>query len=281
MLGPGGVCLSDDVTSAQVLDGGAGGGLDVGVVAGSLARLHGTAVALSRTRADAAHAHVGDRISLMLGDGTQTHATLVAIYTRGLGFGDALIAPALAAGHLGNPLLQTILVRTSNPASVAPRLRKLAARYRGLSVGDRATLLASVDDADRATNRWLTPLFVAIIFAFTSIAVVNTLAMIALRRGRELALLRLTGATPRQVRSMARWEAALIVAIGLGVGLAIAATALIPLSHSLNGDLRPFIPLRQLAGILGVSTLLAVVALTVPTRRALRRRPIAALASAE
>src|SRR5438477_589289 len=77
MLGPGGVGLSDDVTSAQVLDGGAGGGLDVGVVAGSLARLHGTAVALSRTRADAAHAHVGDRISLMLGDGTHAHATPV------------------------------------------------------------------------------------------------------------------------------------------------------------------------------------------------------------
>ena len=123
MLGPGGVGLSDDVTSAQVLDGGAGGGLDVGVVAGSLAGLHGTAVALSRTRADAAHAHVGDRVSLMLGDGTPRHATLVAIYTRGLGFGDALVAPELAAGHLGNPLLQTILVRTSNPATVAPRLR--------------------------------------------------------------------------------------------------------------------------------------------------------------
>jgi putative ABC transport system permease protein len=55
--------------------------------------------------------------------------------------------------------------------------------------------------ADRETNRWLGPLFVAIIFAFTSIAVVNTLVMIALRRGRELALLRLTGATNRQVRS--------------------------------------------------------------------------------
>ena len=50
----------------------------------------------------------------MLGDGTRRHATLVAIYTRGLGFGDALVAPELAAGHLGNPLLQTILVRTSN-----------------------------------------------------------------------------------------------------------------------------------------------------------------------
>ena len=105
--------------------------------------------------------------------------------------------------------------------------------------------------------------------------------MIALRRGRELALLRLTGATNRQVRSMARSEAALIVAIGLGVGLAIAATALVPLSHSLSGDLRPYIPFRQLAAILGVSTLLALIALAVPTRRALRKRPITALASAE
>jgi predicted ABC-type transport system involved in lysophospholipase L1 biosynthesis ATPase subunit len=119
------------------------------------------------------------------------------------------------------------------------------------------------------------------IFAFTSIAVVNTLVMIALRRGRELALLRLTGSTNRQVRSMARWEAALIVAIGLGVGLAIAATALVPLSHSLTGDLRPYIPIRQVAAILGVSTLLAVVALAIPARRALRKRPITALASAE
>ena len=281
MLGPGGVGLSDDVTSAQVLNGGAGGGLELGVVAGSLAGLHGTAVALSRTRADAAHAQIGDHVPLMLGDGTPSHATLVAIYTRGLGFGDALVAPELAAGHLGNPLLQTILVRTSNAATVAPRLRRLAARYPGLRVADRANLLASADDADRATNRWLTPLFVAIIFAFTSIAVVNTLAMIALRRGRELALLRLTGATARQVRSMARWEAALIVAIGLGVGLLIAATALLPLSHALTGGYTPFVPGKPLLAILGGSTLLAVLALAVPTRRALRARPIAAVGVAE
>jgi hypothetical protein len=80
------------------------------------------------------------------------------------------------------------------------------------------------------------------IFAFTSIAVLNTLAMIALRRGRELGLLRLVGATHRQVRSMARWEAALIIAIGLGLGLAIAAVALLPLSHALTGSLRPYVP---------------------------------------
>src|SRR5438309_1823614 len=84
----------------------------------------------------------------------------------------------------------------------------------------------------------------------SSTADVNTLVKIALRRGRELALLSLTGATKRQVRSMARWEAVLIVAIGLGVGLAIAAMALLPLSHALTGGLRPHIPMDQLGAIL-------------------------------
>ena len=67
----------------------------------------------------------------------------------------------------------------------------------------------SPHDADREINRWLGPLVVLMIFGFTSIAVVNTLAMIALRRRRELGLLGLVGATRRQVRSMARWAAVL------------------------------------------------------------------------
>jgi putative ABC transport system permease protein len=217
----------------------------------------------------------------MLGDATPARATVVAIYTRGLGFGDALLSPELATGHVGNPLLQTILVRSSEPRTTARRLRALAARYDGLRVTDRTAALASTDDTDRATNHWLTPLFVAIIFAFTSIAVMNTLTMIALARKRELALLRLTGATRRQVRSMARWEAALIVTIGIGVGLAIAAAALLPLSHALTGGYLPYVPLRLLGGILGASAAFALVALALPTRRVLRASPIAAVGVAE
>jgi putative ABC transport system permease protein len=216
----------------------------------------------------------------MLGDGTRTHATVVAIYTRALAFGDALLAPELAAGHQTDELLGTILVKTGEPTTVARRLRALAARYPGLRVSDRASL-ATAGDAEREANRWLAPLFVAIIFAFTSIAVVNTLMMIALQRGRELALLRLVGGTAGQVRSMARWEAVLIVAIGLGLGLAIAATALLPLSHALTGSIRPYVPPGQLAAILGISALLAFLALALPTRRALRVRPVEAIALGE
>src|SRR3954468_4295672 len=278
-LGPS-LGISDESISAQVLSGGQGGGLDVGVTAGSLARLHGDTIALGHARANAAHAHVGDRVPIMLGDGTRTHATVVAIYTRSLGFGDALLAPELAAGHQTSPLLGTILVQTGETAAVAPRLRALAGRYPGLRVSDRASL-ATATDAGLEANRWLGPLFVVIIFAFTSIAVVNTLTMIGLQRVRELGLLRLVGGTPGQVRSMARWEAGLIVVIGLGVGLAIAAAALLPLSDALTGSVLPYVPLDQLAAILGGAALLALLALALPTRRGLRSRPIEAIGVGE
>jgi putative ABC transport system permease protein len=278
-LGPS-LGISDDTISAVILNGGQGGGFDAGVTAGSLAALHGDTIALGQQRADAAHAHVGDRVPVMLGDGTRTHATVVAIYTRALAFGDALLAPELVTGHQTSPLLGTILVQTSHPAAVAQRLQALLPRYPGLRVGGRASLTTAAD-TERETNRWLGPLFVVIIFAFTSIAVINTLMMIALQRGRELALLRLVGGTRSQVRSMARWEAGLIITIGLGVGLMIAAAALLPLSHALTGSLRPYVPLDQLAAILGVSALLALLALALPTRRALRGRPIEAIGLAE
>ena len=193
---------------------------------------------------------------------------------RDLAFGDALLGPELAVSHQTTPLLGTILVQADHPAAVARRLQALAPRYPGLRVSDRASM-ATATDADREMNRWFGPQFVTEIFAFTSIAVVNTLIMIAWRR-RELALLRLVGASPRQGRSMARWEAALIIAIGLGVGLAIAATALLPLSHALNGGL-PYVPARPFVAIIGVTALLALLALAIPTRRALRARPVEAI----
>jgi putative ABC transport system permease protein len=279
-LGPS-LGVPDDILPAQILTGGQGGGLDVGVIAGTLSTLHGDTIALGRHRADAAHARVGDRVAIVLGDGTATHATVVAIYTRDLAFGDALLAPELAAGHLTTPLLNEILIQTGQPAAVvAGRLRVLAQRYPGLHVGDSASLVTA-NAANDELDHWLGPFFVAMLFTFTSIAVVNTLIMIALRRRRELALLRLTGATTRQVRSMARWEAILIITIGLGTGLAIAATALLPLSHALTGGFRPYTPAGWLAAILGVSALLALVALSVPTRRALRMQPVEAIGNRE
>ena len=66
-----------------------------------------------------AHARLGDRVALRLGDGTRSHATVVAIYRRELAFGEALLAPELAAGHQTTPQLGTILVETGDAPAVA------------------------------------------------------------------------------------------------------------------------------------------------------------------
>jgi putative ABC transport system permease protein len=84
---------SGDTLAAQILTGGQGGGLDAGVTSGSLSALHGDTIALGRHVADAVHASIGERVALTLGDGTPAHATVVAIYSRDLAFGDALLAP--------------------------------------------------------------------------------------------------------------------------------------------------------------------------------------------
>ena len=262
-LGPS-LGVSADTIPAEILDGGQGGGLDVGVTAGSLSALHGDTIALGRRRADGAHAHIGDRVAVMLGDGTRTHATVVAIYTRALAFGDALLAPELAAGHQTTPLLGTILVHTGQPGRRRPApagtgrpLPGTAGERPGL--GDHRHRRRPRDEplARPAVRR-------------------DHLRLHVDRRGqhadhdRAAARARArrscnSSAEHRgQVRSMARWEAGLIITIGLGLGLAIAATALLPLSHALTGNLRPYVPLDQLAAILGVSALLALLALIAP-----------------
>ena len=146
---------SDDLIPAQVLDGGRGGGLDVGVTTESLTALRGDAIALGRRRAAAAHARVSSRMPVMLGDGNSNPRHRRGdLHARELAFGDALLAPELAAGHRTSPLLGTILVKTARPATVAARLRALSARYPGLRVGARASLTTEAD-ADREMNRWL------------------------------------------------------------------------------------------------------------------------------
>jgi putative ABC transport system permease protein len=281
-----GVVAVDDLGSAfasmpaQMVDSkDAGRVLDLGVRSGALDRLRGNAVALGD---DLAHAHrirLGDRIPLALGDGTRVRLRVVATYERTLGFGEVLLPRELAAPHATDPLPEAVLVRVAAGASVArvaADLNRLAASYPGLEVGDRAAL-RSADDATREMRTWLNRVLVALIFAFTAIAAVNTLSVIGLARGRELALLRLVGATPKQVARMARWEAGLVVLVGIGLGTAISLATLIPFSAVITGSSFPYIPPPAFAGLITVTALLGLLASQLPTRLALRAEPAEAI----
>src|SRR6185437_1073987 len=54
----------NDSLSAQILTGGRGGGVNPGLMAGSLSALHGDTIALGSHTAAAAHAQVGDRVPI-------------------------------------------------------------------------------------------------------------------------------------------------------------------------------------------------------------------------
>lgn len=155
-------------------------------------------------------------------------------------------------------------------------LQKVSAAHPGAHVTGKAAL-RSDEAKQRKILVWVNRVLAGLIFIFTAIAAVNTLAMIALSRGRELALLRLVGATPRQVARMARWEAGLVVIVGIGLGAAIATATLVPFSRALTGSPIPDVDPRLLAGILGGTAVLGLIASLLPTRLALRTRPVDAI----
>ena len=268
-----------ELPAAVVDPPGVGDVLDLDVRSGSLAALRDGTIALSATQAVTAHAGIGRRVSVTLGDGTRQMAEVVAIYERALGFGEVLLPTSMASGHRTSPLLDAVLIRTApgaSPAAVAARLRALAGRYPGLTVGARGDLAVRAD-AERETTDWLFRVLVAIVFVFTAIAVVNTLMMIGLHRTRELALLRLVGATARQVRAMARREAFTVVSLGVLLGGGIALVALMPTSSVLSGSAIPYAPAGLVLLVLGSAAAVGLAGSEIATRLALRARPVDAI----
>ncbi|OLF11922.1 FtsX-like permease family protein [Actinophytocola xanthii] len=242
--------------------------LDLDPRAGDLSRLRGETVALGASAAETLGVGVGDRIDLRLGDGTRLDAEVVATYGRGLGFGEVTLPHDLLAAHTTNRLDESLLVRAEGPVEITG--------FPGVTVLDRAALAAAGQE-QRDTESWTSLVALVVILAYLAIAVVNTLVMATAARSREFALLRMVGARRRQVLSMTRIEALLVVAIAAVVGTLAAAPALLGVSFALTGSVVPAVPPLVYLAIVGVTALLGLVAIGIPTRVALRTRPMEAM----
>ena len=108
-------------------------------------------------------------------------------------------------------------------------------------------LLSDRQNANDAANL----VFLALIIAFCGIAVINTLAMATSARSREFSLLRLTGATVRQVRSMLRWELALIALVAVVLAAVASWSTLTGFSLGMAGESTPTIEPLTCAGCAG------------------------------
>ncbi|MFC5751347.1 FtsX-like permease family protein [Actinomadura rugatobispora] len=251
--------------------------LDLDVREGSLDRLAPGALALSATAADHRGARLGDRIPLILGDGTRATARLVAIYRRGLGFGDVTLPFEQVAGHVDDPRADTVLI-TPRPGA-APVARRGLAALAAAGPGPRLLEAGAPADRRRAARQGAAQVNLAamgLIIAFTAIALVNSLAMATGDRARELALLRLAGATRRQIMRMLRWETLILVATGAAAGTAIAAATLTAFAAGMTRGAPPHAPPLACLGILA-----AVTALALAARLALREHPAEVIGSRE
>jgi putative ABC transport system permease protein len=253
--------------------------LELEVREGLLAAVSARAVAVSVDRARSLQVGVGEEVSLWLGDGVRITPRVVATYDSSLGFGDFVLPRALVAAHVTSAMDTQLLVRYADRADVAAldaRLAALAERTPGLEVLDRAGKQEAEDQAAEA-NAWVNYLMIGVLMAFVAIAAVNSLVMAVGERAGELALLRLVGATPRQVIRMIRAEALAVIGFGLVVGVAVAAAALVPFSLALAETAMPHLPWPVVAGVVAGALLLGLGASELPARNALRREPIEAI----
>ena len=266
-----------DYTAQGVTPEGLGQTLNLDVRAGSLDGMDAGTVAVSTTAASGLGARIGGRIRLWLGDGTLVSLRVVAIYARGLGFGDITVARNLVAAHIDDPLDDTVLIKTAPGATGVPAaLSAIARGYPGVRVLDRAGIRAQLA-AQQQANADAQYLEMALIIAFTAIAVANTLAMATAGRSREFELLRLIGTSRRQVLRMMRWESLVVTLAAVILGSLISTVTLAAFSLGITGSYTPYVPPLAYLAIIAVATALTFAVTEVTVRGALRGRPAATM----
>jgi putative ABC transport system permease protein len=244
-----------------VTTAGLGKTMDLDVRKGDIKALDPSSIAVSTTAASRLHVGPGDTLRLTLGDGTPAALKVVAVYGRGLGFGDLTADHALLAAHVDDPR-GTVLI-----AGTAPK---------GVPTVSASTLAEDTASANAEVNY----IAMGLIIAFTAIAVVNTLAMSTAGRARELAVLRLSGATRRQITRMLGGETLAVVLVAGVLGTAIALATLTAFGRGMTGG-GPSVPPLAHLGVIAWGGLLAAAATALPARLAMRTRPADAVGARE
>jgi putative ABC transport system permease protein len=245
--------------------------LDLRVRAGSLAELDDAAtVAVSTDAAQGLGVDLGDTVTGYLGDGSSLDATVVAVYERGLGFGDLTMAADAVRAHTTAGLDAFALAAVDEDSADEVRA---ALGERGLIVTDGSGQAAAGAGA-QSQQGWVNLIALLVILGYIAIAVVNTLVMATGERSRELALLQLIGSSRGQARSMMRIEAVLVAVIAMVFGVVVAIPPLIGVSMGISGQPLPAVPVVGSLAIIGSMGALALVAMWIGTTSTMRTRPI-------
>ncbi|WP_208802970.1 ABC transporter permease [Microbispora triticiradicis] len=179
---------------------------------------------------------------------------------------------ALAAVRRTAATAAPVLLTVGFTVLVTGMVRTTAAAY---AMGSPAA-----DQAEEDRLVWLfTLLLVGVSAGYSGLAIVNTQVMAASARVREFAVLRLSGATRRQVIGATAAEAVLVTGIGTTLGFAVAVPALLGMRAGLSQKAGAAVPLvipwPAVAAVVTACLVLAAGAATLFTCGAVSpRRPL-------
>jgi putative ABC transport system permease protein len=225
---------------------------------------------------------LGQPVDVHLADGSTVSLRVAAVYEalRGQDAGYLTQRYAGTGAYARNGLARRAYVSLEPGTDREAAVAAMRAAVNGLGAQ-----VLSTDDlvaAESAATRKLTAVrqrsVAGIVVVFCFVAIVNTLLMATADRRRDLAVLRLAGATPRQVIALVAAESLLVAGIGLALGVLASALNLAGLWVALNalvGATPITVPVGVVAGITAVAALLAVLGAVLPVSAALRARTVA------
>ncbi|MEV0780382.1 FtsX-like permease family protein [Streptomyces sp. NPDC050428] len=217
---------------------------------------------------------VGQRVRVWLGDGREVTLRIVAVLRTGTGDNGVYVTPRNAPGATVDRV--DVKLRDGADAAAVDTALREAGRATQTTVLTKDAWMARSHPRSSETTHLGLLLVLGIALLYTGIALANTLVMATSDRVGDLAVLRLTGATKRQVLRLVAAEALVVVAVGSLLGAAVAGLNLLGLRSALAllSVRSPLVvPWGSLGAVVAASAVLAVVAAVVPALTALRTRP--------
>ncbi|GIJ69664.1 ABC transporter permease [Virgisporangium ochraceum] len=243
----------------------------VRTIAGVVLLVGGVVLSAALTRVDAEQADAGGLFVIL-----------------GMSVGVGLLGPVLlrVTARVARPVLRLVgdsgvlaadaLVARSRALSTALIPLVLAGSFAGVKVGVYGTVEHATGVRPPSADLWLEYSGTAIFVAFAVIGAINTLLTVSVGRERELAVMRLAGATRARVLAVWACEAVLVLGTVVVLAAGVALATLVPMTHTAFDSL-PFVPPVQLALMVLAGAAVVGAGTVLPAAVLVRKPPIASV----
>ncbi|MGY0233296.1 ABC transporter permease [Longispora urticae] len=220
---------------------------------------------------------MGESLDIQMGDGTRVSLKVVAIVKATPGNDIAYLSMKYAdtAKYARTGLARRAQIRihpdADRPAVDAALQQAITGS--GTKLWAASAWVGNETAEARKINSLRQQVVLGIVVLFCFIAIVNTLMMATADRRRDLAVLRLTGATPKQALRVFAAESLLVCAVGFTLAALAALVNLIGLRFALTslfGSTPIVVPWGPVVLIGGISVVLALLGTVLPAALALR-----------